>query len=121
MSEKWIMLVGNMAVHPSNSTECYLFPTKDEAAKMLKMCYPDQVREVRLGGPATVSVRRVQEHAFDPKLSTNENLERNGITKENVVRGAASSYRLYDAHGTQLVEELRTVEDVNAWLEKEAG
>lgn len=46
------------AVRPTGG-DPYKYETKEEAEDMLRMCYPDQVREIRLGGDPEVRVREV--------------------------------------------------------------
>ncbi len=35
----------------------YQYPTQDEASRMMHICYPDQIREHRLGGEGVVRVK----------------------------------------------------------------
>lgn len=39
----------------------YRFPTRGQARYQMRICYPDQVREVRLGGEAHVRIVSVDE------------------------------------------------------------
>jgi len=39
--------------------EPYEYDTREGAETMLRICYPDQLREERLGAPQTVRVREV--------------------------------------------------------------
>jgi len=56
----WIMEVLTdgewKAVHPSGG-EPYTYKTKEEAANMLRTCYPEQVRDWRLGGEPRARIR----------------------------------------------------------------
>lgn len=56
----WVMevktLKGWEAVRPTGGKP-YEYATRAEAARMLSVCYPDQLREQRLGGPEVVRVR----------------------------------------------------------------
>ncbi len=45
----------------SSSGVRYEYDTRDEAYSMSYMCYPDQWRETRLGGVATVRVRMIKD------------------------------------------------------------
>jgi hypothetical protein len=47
-------------VTPTLSNKPYSYDTREEAEKMLSICYPDQLREERLGGPQVVRVLEVQ-------------------------------------------------------------
>ena len=49
-------------VHPSGGKR-YEYPTKDRAQYMLEICYPDQIREQKLGGPITVRVQGISDEA----------------------------------------------------------
>jgi len=46
-------------IRPTNGN-VYTFETKEEARRMLNICYPDQCREQRLGGEITVRVSEVK-------------------------------------------------------------
>lgn len=58
----WIMEVKTrgvwLAVHPSSGKR-YEYATEGEARDMLRICYPDQLREERLGGEQVARVREV--------------------------------------------------------------
>ena len=44
-------------MRPSGSgAKPYLYPTREEASRAARICYPDQVRSAALGGAATVRV-----------------------------------------------------------------
>lgn len=52
-----------MVWHPVRSASTkgvYAYDTKEHAAEILRICYPEAVREWRLGGEATVRVREVE-------------------------------------------------------------
>lgn len=51
------------SVRPTNKDEPYRYPDKESAAKMLRICYPDQLREARLGAEPTVQIKEVAEPA----------------------------------------------------------
>uniref|UniRef100_A0A6H1ZV49 Uncharacterized protein n=1 Tax=viral metagenome TaxID=1070528 RepID=A0A6H1ZV49_9ZZZZ len=48
------------SVKPGGSSEPYRYPDKESAARMLRICYPDQLREARLGGEPTVRLIGVE-------------------------------------------------------------
>jgi hypothetical protein len=51
------------SVRPTGSEDPYRYPDKESAAKMLRICYPDQLREARLGGDPVVRLKEVEEPA----------------------------------------------------------
>jgi hypothetical protein len=59
----WIVEIKNMRtsqwepMRPSKS-ERYEYETEEEAASMARMCFPDQMREARLGADPVVRVRQ---------------------------------------------------------------
>jgi len=50
VKDKW------RSVHPSCREEPYRYADRASAEKMLKICYPDQCRDIRLGGEPEVRV-----------------------------------------------------------------
>ena len=65
----WIMelrtvrdgVVGWYGIHPSGrDPKVYSYETRNEAARMLNICYPDQCREARLGAEPVVRIREVE-------------------------------------------------------------
>lgn len=51
------------SVRATGEDEPYRYPDKKSAARMLRICYPDQLREARLGAEPTVRLREVEEPA----------------------------------------------------------
>jgi hypothetical protein len=51
------------SVRPSGGKPPYRYPTRGQARNMMRICYPDQVREVRLGGEPSVRIVEVSEPA----------------------------------------------------------
>lgn len=46
-------------IAPANGSR-YEFPTEAKACEMLGICYPDQVREHKLGGEKKVRVKEIE-------------------------------------------------------------
>jgi len=61
----WVMLVRVdeewKPVRPTGGEDPYRFPDKETAARMLRISYPDQLREARLGAEPTVCIKEVDE------------------------------------------------------------
>jgi len=53
MIDEWRM------VRPTGEREPYRFATEEQAARMLRTCYPDQVRKARLGASPTVRLAEI--------------------------------------------------------------
>jgi hypothetical protein len=47
------------SVRATDGKEPYRYPDRKSAERMLRICYPDQLCEQRLGGPLTVRVVEV--------------------------------------------------------------
>jgi hypothetical protein len=53
----WVPLAPASATVRRIKSTPYEFDTEKDATEMAEICYPDQMREHRLGGPETVRVR----------------------------------------------------------------
>lgn len=70
LSGKWVLIA------PTNGAP-YRYGTRAEAENMLGVCYPDQIREHRLGGPQKV---RVVEECPSCRSINPHKAERDGYT-----------------------------------------
>ena len=72
-----VNVAGNWVLIAPTNGQPYKFGAKAEAERMLRICYPDQIRAHRLGGPQVVRV--VEEcpscHSINPHQA-----ERDGYT-----------------------------------------